>query len=202
MNSQNNVILFHELNENIVTEIVNIFHNPTHKHHILIKSSKFTFDDGLYSQIYYITPLLELGIECTIFVSTKFICEGGKQILGITSPNAHKLARKYDYRAYATIEQLKDFEKKGGKIGNHGYDHYNFETYKHGIKATKKEVEYQCKMSSEFFQYNKFNVDSFAYPYNNVVPFYKLYLGEVGVTNFYGKERINITRLLDSSCFY
>jgi len=195
-------IMFHELNEIIVNQVIRILNDPSDPHHKLLRDSDFTFDDGLYSQVYYVGKFLELGKKCIIFVSTKFICdEYTKQKLEITSPNAHKLARCYDYSPYATIKQLLKFEEMGGVIGNHSYDHYNFESKHHSIKEIKNAVELQCKSSTRFFENYGFSVVDFAYPYNNKVPFYEFYLKQSGVVNFYGNERINITKILNSCCF-
>lgn len=193
-----NIILFHELNESIVKSVIDIFNDETHIHNKLIKNSEFTFDDGLFSQYKFVNKLKSVTCKkCTVFVSSDFVYTGEDvQLIDIVAPKAHELARMGDYRAYCTVEQLKEMEFNGINIGNHGATHYNFEDAGYGIRKTLNKVRSEVDSSVNFFKSNNIVTKSFAYPYNNKIPFYETLLKNEGVVDFYGRERINIDTLL------
>lgn len=194
----NKVILFHELSKELVSEIKQILNNENHPHYELFKTSEFTFDDGLYSQYKYIPELMRINNNvCTIFISTMFICDAtSTQYIGINAPDAHTQARKGIYNAYVTLDNIKELASIGVNIGNHSHSHHNFTEKQHSIRKIKEIVCSEVSKSTKFFKEHDIFVDSFAYPYNHVVPFYKLLLEKQKITKLYGKERINIEELL------
>ena len=190
-------ILFHELNEKIVNFIIEAFNNKNHPINELLNDCEFTFDDGLYSQFKYVPKLFkETNIKCTIFVSSEFVYKGSdQQIIDIIAPEAHKLGRTGDLRSYCTVNNILELNSLGIYIGNHSATHFDFNNIT-GIKNILNQVKKEVEISTKFFLDNGIITHSFAYPYNNKVPFYETLLKSTGIKYFYGKERINIDTLI------
>lgn len=192
------VIMFHEINNEIVEFVSNHSSDKTSELYELFNNAEFTFDDALYTQYLYMYHFTFR--PCTIFVSSNILCndidEQNKSF--IKCYDAHELAfKKGDTSHYCTIDQLKELQDSGVRIGAHGHDHIKIP--KDISLIWKKDiVKSEVMNAHKFFTENEFIVDSFAYPYNDEVPFMRYYYDIFFQTEMdvYGKERISIESLM------
>lgn len=193
---QDNVIMFHELNHEIVQFVRDVSVNKNHKYHDLINKSEFTFDDALYSQYLHIPKLLFR--PCTIFVSTAIISKGNEeQTEFIKCADAHNdYFTKNETKHYCTVEQLLKLQTIGVNIGLHGHEHLDLRHQLGNLLYTKIAVETDVLKSVEIAKQYGFKVKSFAYPYNHEAPFMAYYYDINGISKVYGKERISIETLM------
>lgn len=194
----NAVIMFHEINDEIVQFVKKHSTNETSDLYELLNSAEFTFDDALYTQYLYMYNFTFR--PCTLFASSNILCRDiNKQNKGfIKCSDAHELAfLNGDTSHYCTVDQLKELQASGVRIGAHGHDHIKVDKDL-SLLEKKNIVQSEVRNAHKFFTENEFIVDSFAYPYNDEVPFMRYYYDIFFQTemNAYGKERISIESLM------
>ena len=150
-----------------------------------------TFDDGLWTQYQYGRDLPNTKI---FFISTGIVCDGEQSNEFIKCHDAHQKAFGGNYENYMTLEQIQEL---GHQVGAHSHSHTNlntFDTLEDKVAHIRKDTD----LMMEWFEKNLgFAPTSFCFPYND--DFHRIYqalLREYGFTEFYGKERINVDKIL------
>lgn len=184
-----NIIMFHEINENIISIIQENLEE--------FKTSILTFDDGLYSQYYYfekINELLPNNLKI-FYISTNIINETNDFILNISCEEAHELYfNENNKKAYMNLKQIKFLKnQKNCYIGGHGHNHLHAKLQSN-LKLKKFYSDWieDFKCMQQWFYNNKIDLDFYCTPYNEVNDILiagakKLYSGAI-----IGPERIAI----------
>jgi len=164
-----------------------------------LEDYNLTFDDGLYSQYYYSHRFEKIDTDKTYFISSGIVCNNNKQSdLFFPCHQAHQQAFKGDFSQYMTIDQIKELsEQYRTNIGCHSHSHTrltSFSTLKEKVDYIKRDTE----MMLEWFNKNlNFVPTSFCFPYNDDMDgLYKGLLKGYGFTEFHGRERTPIEKLL------
>lgn len=136
-----------------------------------------TFDDGLYSQYHYRHLYPEINRKI-FFVSPYIMARGGKQVLDIAAPEAHRRAFEYmDTSAFMTQAQVLELAKIG-EIGGHGYAH--LDPHKSSFKRDV-ELKVSCLTDDTLRMFMAFKdmgieITKFCFPYNDDDTFLKIIL--------------------------
>ena len=158
-----------------------------------------TFDDGLYSQYYYLAEFEKIKTEKIFFISTKIICKGFQSN---ETPPCYEAHRKFFEEGktedYMTLDQLLEIKSKSYcEIGAHGHGHLDFRNSEDNIVnkliRLKRDTE---DMQAAFSKDLKIRPTKFCFPYNLEVFGHRRMLKNFGYTDFYGSERIDIESLL------
>jgi len=175
------VLMLHELNEAI-------FDLP-------LENYTLTFDDGLYSQYYYFDRLKSINTEKIFFISSNIICNGQQSLDFPACELAHEKAFAGNTEDYMTLDQIKDLMKDPMvSIGGHSHYHKrltDFDKITHRINHMVEDT----KLMVNWFQTNlNFKPTKFCFPYNDDRDgMYKSILELFGFTDFYGRERIDVS---------
>ena len=180
------VLMIHEVTEDILA--------------LPLENYVLTFDDGLYSQYYYIEHFNKLDTEKIFFISSSIVCAGAQSLDFPNCVQAHEKAFAGDMSDYMTVEQIKTLTTMPKvSVGGHSHSHTSldkFSTLAEKANYLKQDTE---QMISWFETTLGFKPTKFCYPYNNNLEgIYKALLMKHGVTEFYGSERIPVEMLLRS----
>lgn len=154
-----------------------------------------TFDDGLYSQYFFMNEFLKYNIPLKYFISTNIVSPG-KQTMEFPSCRvAHeRFFKNGDTSNYMTWKQIQKIHNTPNcTIGGHSHYHIKYEDIKlrelHNLL-----IEDNNLMFAEFHKH-EIKIADYCHPYNIVVPLRTGMLEAAGVMNFYGDERIAIEDL-------
>jgi peptidoglycan/xylan/chitin deacetylase (PgdA/CDA1 family) len=156
-----------------------------------------TFDDGLYSQYYYYPRFQDIPTEKIYFISSNILCTGSQSSSFPACEEAHEKAFNGNCEDYMTLEQVKKLSKEPlVSIGGHGHNHICFG---HFSKTTEK-MQLIATDTQEMLHWFYTNLGTrptrFCFPYNDDVNgLYPGILKKFGFTEFYGKERIDVSSL-------
>lgn len=156
-----------------------------------------TFDDGLYSQFFYIDRLCELDTEKLFFISTNITCNTAQSNTFPSSREAHTKAFDGNTEDYMTIDQIKQLANMPKvTIGGHSHTHTNISGF--GLPRKLDHIKQDTEAMLEWFVEHLGTVPlSFCFPYNDDLNgLYPAYLKKMGFSRFYGRERIPIETLL------
>ena len=158
-----------------------------------------TFDDGLYSQYYYFDRFKALKTQKIYFISSDIVCTNQTQSRAFTAcAEAHAKAfagNKEDFMTLAQIQEL--MQDPNVTIGAHGHLHKNLDSIPkliHKVEHIKQDTELMLEW---FWDKLRIKPTAFCFPYNNDLDgMYRGLLKSYGFTEFYGRERIPIEKLL------
>jgi Polysaccharide deacetylase len=179
------VLMIHEITEDILKLDLSDF-------------DILTFDDGLFSQYRYYKHFLKFNKPMYFFISTDIVCTDSKiqPINSIQCEIAHDEYFEYESRRYyMTWDQIKEiYNTDNCFIGGHSHTHPRLKekTIHTQYNVVKDEV---TKMMNSFI-INDIKIDSFCYPYNEEIMFYKSLLNKFDIDKFFGKERIKVEDLI------
>jgi len=179
------ILMIHEICEDI-------FNLP-------LENYTLTFDDGLYSQYYYYPRFQNILTEKIFFISSNIICNGKQSKEFPSCSIAHKKAFSGNKEDYMTLDQIKELIKDPlVSIGGHSHSHIRLDNF---LKITEKlsYIKKDTELMIGWFQSNLgFIPTKFCFPYNDegFNGIYKKVLGQYGFTDFYGRGRIPIEKLL------
>jgi len=159
-----------------------------------------TFDDGLYSQFYYLKEFERIKTEKIFFISTGIICKEIQSAKFITCQEAHrKFFEEGRTEDYLTLDQLLELKHTSGfEIGGHGHRHLDFREINDNIVNVLLKLKRDTEDMQNFFSKDlKIRPTKFCFPYNKEVFGYRRMLKNNGFTDFYGSERIDINSLLE-----
>jgi len=129
-----------------------------------------TFDDGLFSQYYYLNELKKINTKKIFFVSTGLVHDLSKssQLLNIDCRTAHKnFFENGDTSPYMTKDQIKEIMKtKDCEVGGHSHLHPRFKnlsSLKEKIDALTKDTDL---MMEWFLDELNFIPKKYCLPYN------------------------------------
>ena len=153
-----------------------------------------TFDDGLYSQYVHYKEFLKFNKPLIFFISSGIVCdEEVEQSMEFpTCSDAHKSffvnKNRHDYMKWSQIKELSLVD--GCSIGGHSHLHNRL---RHMKIRPMYDILLQdtTEMMAEFHKHDV-DIFSFCFPYNEEYMFYRSILGEVGITNFFGGDRLDI----------
>jgi hypothetical protein len=165
-----------------------------------------TFDDGLYSQYYYLPLIKEMKNQKIFFICSGLVGNDKKreQFNGVYKefPDCyHSLAtyrKSGDKSNYMNLDEVKNLVDSIGleNVGCHSHNHikeYNQPLFEK-IKIIKDDIE----LMLEWFEKN-LNIKPIKYAFPHYVDdyFLKLILKDYGFKEFYGRERIAIEKEKD-----
>lgn len=150
-----------------------------------------TFDDGLYSQFYYLDFFKSLNKPLIFFISSGIINNNNKFEFK-DCLNAHNdFFLKNDTSAYMSIQQIQIISKEF-EIGWHTHFHPLLTQFS---KINQLQIILnEIKLGSDFIK--KFGCKSFCFPYNNKNNFFEYNLKKNNFNTFFGSERINLENYL------
>lgn len=92
-------------------------------------SIQFSFDDGLYSQYFYLDKYQDIPNKKVFYISTNFINKDTIQELDTDSAEAQDAALESPdgLRYFMTAEDIKKISSAGCSIGMHGHKHLRLE---------------------------------------------------------------------------
>lgn len=180
-----------------------MIHEMRHQFFTLpLENYTLTFDDGLYSQYYYWPQLREIPTEKIFFISSGIVCGNERQSLGFPNSRvAHQKAFDGIFEDYMTVEQIRELMADPlTSVGGHGHNH----THLSKIKQKTGKIQYLLKDTDQMIQWFEQNLGSaptkFCFPYNDDLDgMYQAVLRQRGIKEFYGRERIPIEKLQQSS---
>jgi len=156
-----------------------------------------TFDDGLYNHYYYLEKLRKLKTEKIFFISTHIVNdETYDQSLEFPeSACAHeyffKTGNKNHFMNWKQIKEISQTENCF--IGGHSHSHRQIRDL--SLTETYQHLSIDLVKMLEEFEKHRIKINHFCYPYNVEHFIYREILTKNGITNFYGKERIDIESL-------
>lgn len=157
-----------------------------------------TFDDGLYSQYYYRKEFQKVNTEKIYFISSGIVSSGEQSDTFLTCKEAHQQAFSGDMSQYMTIDQIKDLMRDPlTSIGGHSHSHTRLNTFER-LKEKFEYIESDTETMLEWFKKNlNYIPTKFCFPYNEDMDgLYKGLLLKHGFTEFHGRERIPVEKLL------
>lgn len=154
-----------------------------------------TFDDGLFSQYFYRKEFLKWDTPMIFFISTGIVSDG-KQTLNF--PSCSEAHRRFfengDTTNYMTWEQIKELhETPNCTIG--GHSHYHKQYSPADLKLLHSSLIEDSDLMMNAFRKQGIEITDFCHPYNKVYPLREGILKRMGITKFYGDERIAIEEL-------
>ena len=151
----------------------------------LSKYDIITFDDGLYTQYLHHKHFAKFNKPMYYFISTNIICP--ETITQKKSPiycgEAHEEAFKGNFENYMTWTQIKELSSLYN-IGGHSHNHPRIQGKSLSIQYAVCNFEV-TEMLKKFKEHN-IKIDSFCFPYNEDIIFYRSLLKEF---KFFGIER-------------
>lgn len=162
-----------------------------------LKDYILTFDDGLYSQYYYLDKFKKIPTEKIFFISTGIVAEESVTQNQEFPPcqEAHKRFFKCgDTSNYMKWSQVKEiYNSENCFIGGHSHEHKSYENL--NLTQLHKALTSDTKKMLEVFKKQSLKVEHFCYPYNRQYPLYEGILKAQSFISFYGKERLCIETL-------
>lgn len=156
-----------------------------------------TFDDGLYSQYYYLEEFKKINTQKIFFISTNIICPPDQKQ---SSLFPHCDVAHEDFFSngnssnYMTWEQIKKIANTPlCTIGGHSHNHNVYHNLK--ISELYKELMNDTTTMLESFKNHGIEIKDFCFPYNNQYVLYAEILKKFNIQNLYGKERMAIEGL-------
>lgn len=182
MNSKK-VLMIHEVREWM-------FDLPLHEYVL-------TFDDGLYSQYYYLEKFLNIDTDKYFFISTSMVCpeeiEQSEEFLGCRE--AHRVffetGLRNHYMRWSQIKKISRLPRC--TIGGHSHFHLNHKDKK--IGSLFRDLVVDTEIMLDEFKSNHLMVNAFCFPYNKEHFSYKELLKKYGFEFFFGSERLAIESL-------
>lgn len=178
------VLMIHEVNELI-------FELP-------LSNYILTFDDGLYSQFYYLDKFRQFDTEMIFFISSNIVCQGIQKLNNITCKDAHRKAFNGDYEDYMSLDQIKIIANTPNcYVGGHSHYHKNLKIYGK-LTELLVHIKSDTDLMFDWFETNLgYRPTKFCLPYNyDKAGLYTAYLKKHGVTEVFGRERIPVEKLL------
>ena len=183
-------LMVHELNEYY-------FNN------INFEEYNLTFDDGLYSQFFYLPILDKIKTSKIFFISTGLIRNGlirpqfnGKYFDFPTCYEAMcNWVNNEDREPYMNTNEIKWMFDNGYKLGGHGHFHLRYFGTKlvDSVNRIKKDIEQML----EWFECNlKFKPDSYCLPFNIEHTLIRTILKSYDMHTIYDGSRINIEDII------
>lgn len=161
-----------------------------------------TFDDGLFSQYYFLDQFKKIETDKIFFISTNIVCpEPIKQSLDFPRcDEAHDIFfSSGNLEHYMKWSQIKEIAATPGCfIGGHSHNHNIYK--KIGIRELYSELLNDTELMLDTFKKNDIDIDMFCYPYNEEYVLYNSLLKKNGISNIYGKERVAIESLWRPQC--
>ena len=158
-----------------------------------------TFDDGLYSQFYYLRDFEKIKTDKIFFISTGIICDGVQSSNFVPCYEAHrKFFEEKKTEDYMTVDQILTLKRTPYcEIGGHGHDHLDFRDSRDNIVNTLMRLKRDTENMQSFFSKElKIRPSKFCFPYNKEIYGYQRMLRSNGYKDFFGSERIDIETLL------
>lgn len=156
-----------------------------------------TFDDGLFSQYYYLEEFKKINTPKIFFVSSNIICpEDIEQNLDFPHcDEAHEdFFSNGNASNYMKWSQVKKISKTPlCTIGGHSHNHNIYKNLK--IQELYKNILEDTEKMVHEFKKNEIELFDFCFPYNNQYTLYAEILKKFNIHNHYGKERIAIESL-------
>lgn len=156
-----------------------------------------TFDDGLYSQFYFLNHFLKVDTIKYFFISTNIICpENIQQSLEFPDcRSAHEdFFRKGNPEHYMKWSQIKKISKSPNCIiGGHSHFHGSYSGM--GIKEVYQELIKDSELMLRKFAEQNLIIEDFCLPYNKEQFVYREILLKLGIKKIFGDERIAIETL-------
>ena len=156
-----------------------------------------SFDDGLYSQYYYLDKFKAIKTEKIFFVSTNIICKEN-ELQSLEFPSCDEAHEDFfsngNIKNYIKWSQVKEiYNTPNCFVGGHSHNHNVYGNIM--VKDLYRELlDDTIKMINEFEQ-REISISKFCYPYNEQYVLYEPILKKYNITDFYGKERIAIETL-------
>lgn len=157
-----------------------------------------TFDDGLFSQWYYLDRLANINTEKIFFISTDFLSSGQQSLDFPLSCVAHEKGRSGNFEDFMTVQQVQQIMNTPNcRIGGHGHKHIRLREVPRAIDRIKHIKDDTEQMLAAFRRLFNVVPTTFCYPYNeDLIGLYTGMLRQYGFTEFFGRERIAIETLL------
>lgn len=156
-----------------------------------------TFDDGLYSQYYYLDFFKQLNTQKYFFISTGIICpeEINQNLDFPCCRTSHKrFFENGDTSNYMKWSQILEiYNTENCFIGGHSHEH--LKNTELSIKELHSVLKNDSLKMIESFKSKNIDINSFCFPFNIDHILYKEILKSLGVNQFFGKERISIESL-------
>lgn len=156
-----------------------------------------TFDDGLYSQFYYLEELKKINTQKIFFISTNILCpEDQSQSMDFPSCDiAHEdffsHGVRNNYMKWSQIQKI--YHSPNCYIGGHSHNHNIYKDL--GIRELYSQINEDTQTMINEFKKQNLEVTKFCFPYNKKYVLYQEILKNAGFTEFYGDERIAIELL-------
>lgn len=156
-----------------------------------------TFDDGLFSQYYYLDKFLSVDTEKIFFISTNIICP--EDVLQSEEFPDCRLAHEQFFsqgirKHYMKWSQIKEISASPKcSIGGHSHQHVRRVDQKLGQLYV--EMTNDTDMMFKEFERQNIAIKSFCFPYNHEHLLYREVLKKKGIEHFYGDERVAIESL-------
>ena len=148
-----------------------------------------TFDDGLYSQFKYFESIIKIPTSKYFFISTNIVAKENEEQNPeyIKCSDAHEMYFTTGTREhYMNWEQIKHiYNSQDCYIGGHSHDH---------IRNCENIFTDTNLMLSKFILHN-ITIDSFCFPYNMELKYYKELLMTKNIRSFFGPERVDVNDL-------
>jgi hypothetical protein len=162
-----------------------------------LKDYTLTFDDGLFSQYYFLERFKAIDTDKIFFISTNIVCPEDitqSQEFPRCDEAHEEFFSNGNLEHYMKWSQIKEIAKTPGCfIGGHSHNHNIYK--KIGIRELYAELIADTELMLEAFQKNQVRIDKFCYPYNEEYVLYNTILRKNGITDIYGKDRIAIEAL-------
>lgn len=180
-----------------------------------LKDYVLTFDDGLYSQYYYLPVLKDIPTRKILFPSGKYVSDGGmarRQCVNtfynkdewspVTYfPDCVEARTKFDQTdgvicyQYMNISEIREMSKNGFEIGGHGFAHRR--VYPESLQGQVKEMTEDVNKMFEWLSKNiGITPVSYCFPFNIEPRFMREILKRYGIQEFFGGERTPVENLL------
>jgi peptidoglycan/xylan/chitin deacetylase (PgdA/CDA1 family) len=156
-----------------------------------------TFDDGLYSQYYYLDRFKQYNTPKYFFISTNIICKEemtqSEEFPHCVEAHEKFFASDID-KHYMKWSQIKEIHRTPQCfIGGHSHYHARYDDL--SISELYARLTEDTDRMLEIFAENEIKIDSFCYPYNKQYTLYKSILEKHHITKFFGSERVAIEDL-------
>lgn len=181
--TQKKVLMIHEMREWM-------FNLP-------LENFELTFDDGLFSQYYYLDRLKQIPTKKTFFISTDIVCpEDETQLADFpTCVEAHdKYFQNNERRHYMKWSQIKEiYNTENCFIG--GHSHFHKRVASSPLSILFQHLSSDTELMIKEFSQRDIKITKFCYPYNQTYLLYEEILKKNGITDFFGNERTAIESL-------
>lgn len=156
-----------------------------------------TFDDGLFSQFYFLEKLKSIDTEKIFFITTNITCNEDEvqNLVFPTCDEAHEdffsNGNRKNYLKWNQIIEIYNTPKC--YIGGHSHNHNIYKNIP--ISKLYNELISDTECMIKEFKQRGITITKFCYPYNEQYILYESILKKFGITEFYGKERQAIEKL-------